>query len=122
MILRTRLLRRAVVSTLTLGLIAAGYAGIAGAATVQSSPKLPSATLNGSGSTLTAAFLQQVIAEFKTVQPNVTVNYGAGGSGKGRQDFADSVVAVRRLRRPVRGGAGPADASRSTTSRRSSRR
>jgi len=93
MILRTRLLRRAVVSTLTLGLVAAGSAGIAGAATVQKGqPKLPAATLNGSGSTLTTAFLQQVIAEFKTVQPNITVNYGAGGSGKGRQDFVAGVV------------------------------
>jgi len=35
MILRTRLLRRAVVSVLTLGLIGAGSAGLAGAATVQ---------------------------------------------------------------------------------------
>jgi len=93
MILRTRLLRRAVVSVLTLGLIGAGSAGLAGAATVQKGqPKLPAATLNGSGSTLTQTFLQQVIAQFKTVQPNVTVNYGAGGSGKGRQDFVAGVV------------------------------
>ena len=93
MILRTRLLRRAVVSALTLGLVAAGSAGVAGAATAQKGqPKLPAATLNGSGSTLTEAFLQQVIVEFKTVQPNMTMNYGAGGSGKGRQDFANQVT------------------------------
>src|SRR5271165_2426711 len=93
MILNTRLLRRAVVSALTVGLVAAGSASIAGAATAsKSEPKLPAATLNGSGSTLTLAFLQQVIAQYKTVQPNITVNYGAGGSGKGRQDFASMVT------------------------------
>ncbi len=93
MILSTRLLRRAVVSALTVGLVAAGSASVAGAATAsKGQPKLPAATLNGSGSTLTETFLQQVIAEFKTAQPNVTVNYGAGGSGKGRQDFVGGVT------------------------------
>jgi phosphate transport system substrate-binding protein len=92
MILRTRLLRMAMVPALALGL-AAGSAGIASATTTQKGqPKLAAATLNGSGSTLTQAFLQLIIQQFKTVQPNVTVNYGAGGSGKGRQDFANQVV------------------------------
>jgi phosphate transport system substrate-binding protein len=92
MILRTRLLRTAMVPALALGL-AAGSAGVAGATTTQKGqPKVAPATLNGSGSTLTQAFLQVVIQQFKTVQSNVTVNYGAGGSGKGRQDFADGVT------------------------------
>jgi phosphate transport system substrate-binding protein len=92
MILRTRLLRTALVPALALGL-AAGSAGVASATTTQAGqPKVAPATLNGSGSTLTLAFLQVAIQQFKTAQPNVTVNYGAGGSGKGRQDFADQVT------------------------------
>jgi phosphate transport system substrate-binding protein len=92
MILRTRLLRTALVPALALGL-AAGSTGVASATTTQKGqPNVAAATLNGSGSTLTQAFLQVAIQEFKTTQPNVTVNYGAGGSGKGRQDFADQVV------------------------------
>ena len=64
-----------------------------------------SGTLNGSGSTLQLTFQQAAIQGFKSVQPNVTVNYGAGGSGKGRTDLAwgtvnyagsDSPIPVRR--------------------------
>ena len=32
------------------------------------------------------------ISSFKSVQPSMTVNYGAGGSGKGRTDLASGVV------------------------------
>ena len=93
MILRTRLARRALVPALALALAAAGSAGIASATTGQKGqPKLGAATLNGSGSTLTAAFLQATIAAFKTAQPNVTINYAGGGSGKGRTDFTNGVV------------------------------
>jgi len=67
--------------------IAAGSAGAAPA-----SAKLASATLNGSGSTFQQAFDEAVIGAFKEAEPAVTVNYGGGGSGKGRQDFADGVV------------------------------
>lgn len=51
-----------------------------------------SGTLNGSGSTLQLVFEQTAIASFKSVQPNMTVNYGGGGSGKGRTDLASGVV------------------------------
>ncbi len=92
MILRTRLMRTALVPALALGL-AAGSAGVASATSGQAGqPKLGAATLNGSGSTLTLAFVQQEIQLFKGAQPSVTVNYGAGGSGKGRTDFASKVV------------------------------
>jgi len=56
-----------------------------------SSPQL-SGTLNGSGSSFQLPFQQQAIQQFKTVQPNMTVNYGGGGSGKGRTDLASGVV------------------------------
>lgn len=49
-------------------------------------------TLNGSGSTLQKAYQETAIEEFKKSHPGVTINYGGGGSGKGRQDLADLVV------------------------------
>ncbi len=51
-----------------------------------------SGTLNGSGSSFQAAYNEAAIAGFAEVAPNATVNYGAGGSGKGKQDLADGVV------------------------------
>ena len=51
-----------------------------------------SGTLNGSGSTFQLTFQQTAISNFKSVQPNMTVNYGGGGSGKGRTDLASNVV------------------------------
>ena len=51
-----------------------------------------SATLDASGATFPQAFYEDQIAAFKDAAPGVTINYGAGGSGKGRQDLADQVV------------------------------
>jgi phosphate transport system substrate-binding protein len=51
-----------------------------------------SGTLNGSGSTFQLTFQQEAISNFKSVQSNMTVNYGGGGSGKGRTDLASNVV------------------------------
>jgi phosphate transport system substrate-binding protein len=51
-----------------------------------------SATLNASGATFPQAFYEDQIAAFKEPAPGVTINYGGGGSGKGRQDLADQVV------------------------------
>ena len=51
-----------------------------------------SGTLNGSGSTFQLTFQQTAISNFKSVQPDMTVNYGGGGSGKGRTDLASDVV------------------------------
>jgi phosphate transport system substrate-binding protein len=49
-------------------------------------------TLNGSGSSFQTVFQQSAISQFKSVQPGMTVNYGSGGSGKGRSDLASNVV------------------------------
>lgn len=49
-------------------------------------------TINGSGATFQKPFQEVAIEGFMTVSPAVTVNYGGGGSGKGRQDFADMVT------------------------------
>jgi phosphate transport system substrate-binding protein len=51
-----------------------------------------SGTLNASGSTFQLTFQQTAIQSFKSTQPNMTVNYGGGGSGKGRTDLASGVV------------------------------
>jgi phosphate transport system substrate-binding protein len=51
-----------------------------------------SGTLNASGSTFQTVFQQAAIQAFKSVDPGVTVNYGSGGSGKGRTDLASGVV------------------------------
>src|SRR5215469_2811556 len=51
-----------------------------------------SGTLNGSGSTFQLTFQQTAIQNFKQVQSGMTVNYGGGGSGKGRTDLASNVV------------------------------
>src|SRR5215469_13418045 len=51
-----------------------------------------SGTLNGSGSSFQLIFQQTAIQNFKTIEPGMTVNYGGGGSGKGRTDLASGVV------------------------------
>jgi phosphate transport system substrate-binding protein len=51
-----------------------------------------SGTLNGSGSTFQLTFQQAAIQSFKSVQSGMTVNYGGGGSGKGRTDLASGTV------------------------------
>jgi phosphate transport system substrate-binding protein len=51
-----------------------------------------SGTLNGSGSTFQTVYQQAAIQAFKSVQSGMTVNYGSGGSGKGRTDLASGVV------------------------------
>ena len=64
--------------------------GSAGAPMVQSGGG--SVTINGSGSTFQKAFQESAIEAFTKANGNVKINYGGGGSGKGRQDLADMVV------------------------------
>jgi phosphate transport system substrate-binding protein len=63
----------------------------AGGASSSSGAQL-SGTVNGSGSTFQLTFQQEAISSFKSVQSGMTVNYGGGGSGKGRTDLASGVV------------------------------
>jgi phosphate transport system substrate-binding protein len=51
-----------------------------------------SGTINASGSTFQTNFQQAAIATFKSTTPSITVNYGGGGSGKGRTDLAGGTV------------------------------
>jgi phosphate transport system substrate-binding protein len=57
-----------------------------------SSAAAASGTINGSGSTFQTNFQQAAIATFKGSNPGITVNYGGGGSGKGRSDLAAGTV------------------------------
>jgi len=51
-----------------------------------------SGTINASGSTFQTNFQQAAIQAFKASNPKITVNYGGGGSGKGRTDLAGGTV------------------------------
>jgi phosphate transport system substrate-binding protein len=51
-----------------------------------------SGTINASGSTFQTNFQQAAIQAFKSTNPQITVNYGGGGSGKGRTDLAGGTV------------------------------
>jgi phosphate transport system substrate-binding protein len=66
-------------------------AGSTSSASASSNSSL-SGTLNGSGSTFQTVFQEAAISAYKSVAPSVTVNYGSGGSGKGRTDLASGVV------------------------------
>lgn len=48
--------------------------------------------LNASGSTFQKAYQEAAIEGFTKAHKGLTINYGGGGSGKGRQDLADKVV------------------------------
>src|SRR6266851_7763596 len=63
-----------------------------GASSSSSSGAALSGTLNASGSTFQLTFQQEAISAFKSVQSGMTVNYGGGGSGKGRTDLAAGTV------------------------------
>jgi phosphate transport system substrate-binding protein len=55
--------------------------------------KLPTTTLNGSGSSFQDAFDQEVFRAFTNdEQPNVTVNYNPTGSGQGQTDLQAGLV------------------------------
>ena len=64
----------------------AGGAGGGGA------PASGPVTLNASGSTFQKAFQEEAIAAFAKSHSDIKINYGAGGSGKGRQDLSDMVT------------------------------
>lgn len=68
---------------------ASGSAAASGAAPA---PTGDGAELNASGSTFQAAFQEAAIEGFGQSHPKVKINYGGGGSGKGRTDLADLVT------------------------------
>ena len=85
----TGYLRWLVPTALIVGLVPLGGA-VAGAAGAPAQGG--SATLNASGATFPQVYYDEVIGAFKQKDPDITINYAGGGSGKGRQDFADQVT------------------------------
>jgi phosphate transport system substrate-binding protein len=63
-----------------------------GGAATTTVANLPSATLNGSGSTFQQAFDTDAIQQFDSAHSGVTINYSGGGSGKGLQDLQSKLV------------------------------
>ncbi|MGD0705215.1 MAG: phosphate ABC transporter substrate-binding protein PstS [Trebonia sp.] len=62
-------------------------------ATTSTSASSASGTISGAGSTFQTNFQQGAISAFKSVDPNITVNYNPVGSGTGRTDlYANSVL------------------------------
>jgi phosphate transport system substrate-binding protein len=51
-----------------------------------------SGSLVGSGATFPKSFYDEAIANLADVAPDLTVEYGGGGSGKGRTDLQENVV------------------------------
>jgi phosphate transport system substrate-binding protein len=82
----------AAVAAMALSLAACSSSSSTPSSSGGSSAASLSGTLNGSGSTFQLTFQQTAISNFKSVQSNMTVNYGGGGSGKGRTDLASNVV------------------------------
>jgi phosphate transport system substrate-binding protein len=95
-LLRIRRVTTAGVAILATALVAAACSSSSSTTTSSggssSSSSNLSGTLNGSGSTFQLTFQEAAIAAFKSVQSGMTVNYGGGGSGKGRTDLSSGVV------------------------------
>ena len=100
--INARRARWAAVTTAVLGMIIVSACSSNSSTSTSSTPSSGSSspstssslsgTLNGSGSTLQLTFEQAAIQAFKSVDSGITVNYGGGGSGKGRTDLASGVV------------------------------
>ena len=63
-----------------------------GSSDTTEAPANLAAELNASGATFPKTFYEEAIAAFTEANDGVTINYGGGGSGKGRQDLADQIV------------------------------
>ena len=66
------------------------------AATGAFKPRDVTAKLTGSGASFPDPIYQTWIKNYKTVAPNVEINYQSVGSGQGRKDFFGAVTRLRR--------------------------
>jgi phosphate transport system substrate-binding protein len=66
------------------------------AVTTDTTPAVDYAALQGSlvasGATFPKSFYDEAIANFADIAPDMTIEYGGGGSGKGRSDLQEQVV------------------------------
>lgn len=87
----------AVAALSSLALAACGSEGPSSSSTAAGSGSSAQAqltgTLAGSGATSQSAAQTAWMAKFATVQPNLKVSYGGGGSGQGQSDFKSGAVA-----------------------------
>jgi phosphate transport system substrate-binding protein len=83
---------RVTAAAMAIGVTAFSLAACSSSSKPGSGSSSLSGTVNASGSTFQLTFQQTAIQSFKSVQPNITVNYGGGGSGKGRTDLASGTV------------------------------
>ena len=73
--------------------VAASSSPAAASSSATASTSSASGTIAGAGSTFQTNFQQGAISAFKSVDPNITVNYNSVGSGTGRTDlYANSVL------------------------------
>lgn len=70
-----------------------------------------SGDLKASGATFPDAYYQEVISQFKSVAPNVTVTYNAVGSGTGKKEFGQGLDDFAGSDSLVKAGDGPAPGS-----------
>jgi phosphate transport system substrate-binding protein len=75
-----------------LGSLAFGTQGCKKSGDTGASDSGGTTTLDASGSTFQKPFQEVAIEAFGKSHPKIKINYGAGGSGKGRQDLADRVT------------------------------
>ncbi len=70
-----------------------GGSGAATSASSSASTSTASGTIKAAGSTFQTNFQQTAISAFKSVSPNITVDYASVGSGSGRADlYANTVL------------------------------
>ena len=70
-----------------------------------------SGTLKASGATFPDAYYQEVISQFKSAAPKVTVTYNAVGSGTGKKEFGQGLDDFAGSDSLVKAGDGPAPGS-----------
>ena len=80
---------------------AASGSSATGGASSSASTSTVSGTIKAAGSTFQTNFQQTAISAFKTVDPNVTVDYDPVGSGTGRSDLYSNTVLFAGSDSPV---------------------
>jgi phosphate transport system substrate-binding protein len=112
---RNLLSRLAIVGVAIAGLVLAGCGGGdngGSSSSANSSGGTDLANLSGSlkasGATFPDAYYQEVISQFKSVAPKVTVTYNAVGSGTGKKEFGQGLDDFAGSDSLVKEGDGPA--------------
>lgn len=114
---RNLLSRLVIVGVAVAGLVLAGCGGSdnGGGSSSATSGGSNLASLSGdlkaSGATFPDAYYQEVISQFKSVAPNVTVTYNSVGSGTGKKEFGQGLDDFAGSDSLVKPGDGPAPGS-----------